>query len=267
MSSELLKFDISKKYKDIHALRDCEVGDYGLLIAGHKFYELSNLINAANYSVMQYHDSEHINNKAYYLKYAILDYNACYDYFEQIIYFAFDFFPAFKTAEEYCDILKNRVKRTVLNYSKNIIEESEFGKDIKDLKNKNEEAKLFFKQYGEYKKFRFDDIAGIADWANNIKHQGGFWFKEILDGTAIIGDNNDFTTRILYPYSVPFKDVLDRLIQQNKKIVEISEWLFSYIFGDTDNVDFEPSIKKFSAGKTQYDKIEHDVTYIEEFDN
>lgn len=267
MSSELLKFDISKKYNDIHALRDCKVGDYGLLIAGHKFYELSNLINAANYSVGQYHNSKSIDKKAYYLKYAILDYNACYDYFEQIIYFAFEFFPAFKTAEEYRDILKNGVKRTVLNYSKNIIEESEFRKDIKDLKDKNEEAKLFFKQYDEYIKSRYDKNIGIADWANNIKHQGGFWFKETLKETAIIGNNNDFTTRILYPYSVPFKDVLDRLIQQNKKIVEISEWLFSYIFGDKSDVVFEPSIKKFSAGKTQYDKIEHDVTYIGEFDN
>ena len=79
------------------------LGELGLVIAARKFFELSNLIDSANFSIQQSEQCTKDSLKAYYLKYAILDYNACYDYLLQIIYFAFDFFSDFDytSTEEY----------------------------------------------------------------------------------------------------------------------------------------------------------------------
>ena len=86
------------------------LGELGLVIAARKFFELSNLINNANFSIQQSEQTAKETLRAYYLRYAILDYNACYDYLLQIIYFAFDFFPDFDytSTEEYQRILKKK---------------------------------------------------------------------------------------------------------------------------------------------------------------
>ena len=85
---KLLDFNISKRYNILNSIADCSTGDIGLVIASQKFYELANLIHSANFSVEQAKIEKRARLKSYFLRYAVLDYNSCYDYFEQIIYFA-----------------------------------------------------------------------------------------------------------------------------------------------------------------------------------
>lgn len=85
----LLKLNIN--YSSLNEMEYLSLGELGLVIAAHKFFDLSNLINNANFSIQQINKCNSEELKSYYLRYAILDYNACYDYLLQIIYFAFDF--------------------------------------------------------------------------------------------------------------------------------------------------------------------------------
>lgn len=245
---------------------NCSTGDLGLVIAAQKFYELANLIHSANFSVEQVDIEKRAKMKSYFLRYAILDYNACYDYFEQIIYFAFDFFPDFTTVDEYKKILKNKCRRKeVVKIGQDYIEkDTEFQSDINELKN-DVEAKKFFKKYDKRISFVSDEIFGIRQWANNIKHQGGFWFKEDLVNQGIVNiigkKDYIFSTENFLVYQVTHEDAFIRLLKQNKNIVEFAEWLFSYIFQSTTYVNFSKSVKRFSANKNHFKEFNIEIIY------
>ena len=267
---DLLYFNINEKYNIFNITNDLATGDLGKVIAGYKFYELSNLVSSANYSVKQAYKNENIHIKSFFLKYAILDYNACYDYFEQIVYFAFDFFSDFYTAEDFRKIIKEKCRR--YDYIKvgneYVQKESDFENDIKKLVSTNFEAKIFFKDYRKRSNFVNDSTFGIRQWANNIKHQGGFWFKENLNKQGLVKCMKDgreiFSTETLIAYCISHEDAIKRLVKQNNNIVELSNWLFSYIFEDTSYIDFSKREKKFSAQKNNFNKINIDIFYATE---
>lgn len=254
---DLLYFNINEKYNIFNITNDLATGDLGKVIAGHKFYELSNLISSANYSIEQANESQKTTLKSYLLRYAILDYNACYDYFEQIIYFAFDFFPEFYTHDEYLKILKSECRR---------YKNSNFLRNIQSLIESNQEAKEFFEEYDKRRTFVNDESYGIREWANNIKHQGGFWFEENLKKHSItkcVGDNGSclFSTENLIVYKVSYEEVFSRLLKQNEQIVEFANWLFSYIFGDTKHICIGVKKERFSVNKNQFQKLKTSIIY------
>lgn len=249
------------------------LGELGLVIAARKFFELSNLINSANFSIQQSEQCIKDSLKAYYLKYAILDYNACYDYLLQIIYFAFDFFSDFDytSIEEYQTILKKKCKLSYIEKidGKLISKDTEFAEDIKKLKDTNLEFAKFYKRFNKFNAFADDKNYGIKQWANNIKHQGGFYFNEIIKHVGHSEGVNSsgkllFTTKILLPYVVTFDDAVCRLYMQNLNIVEYSQWLFKYIFGDTLHINFKPKSKAFSASKNHFKELKYHMIYATE---
>lgn len=261
--------DVIKKYNIINEVAYVSTGDIGLVIAVRKFYELSNLISCANYSIEQAEKTEDLNRKSYFLRYAILDYNACYDYLEQIVYFAFDFFPPIKSEEDYIKTISKCIKKDKrLENGIEFLEKSDYANDIEKLKETNQNASIFFSEYNKMRKYRFDGKNGVGDWANNIKHQGGFCFKELLTPSghtvAVASSEVVFTTKILTPYTPTMKEAIERLINQNRKIIELSNWMFEYIFGDTTVIDFSPRQKPFSANKHQFNKINLDKVYATE---
>lgn len=264
---EIKWLDVIKKYDIFNEINYISKGDIGLVIAARKFYELSNLINSANYSIVQAEKTDDLYMKSYFLRYAILDYNACYDYLEQIVYFAFDFFPPIKTEKEYIQAISNGCRREEKKSEngKDIIDKSVYINDIETLKKNNQNASIFFTKYNKMRKYRHDGKYGINDWANNIKHQGGFCFKEILihsgHTVAVTASEVVFTTKILNPYTPTIKETIERLINQNKNIIELSNWIFEYIYGDTTNIDFLPRKKPFTANKHQFNKIKLDKIY------
>lgn len=269
-NNELKWLDAIKKYTSINELAYVSSGDIGLVIAARKFYELSNLINCANYSIVQAQKSESLNRKSYFLKYAILDYNACYDYLEQIVYFAFDFFPPIKTEKDYIQVISNGcTKKEIKNEDdKEILEKSVYANDIEKLRETNQDAAVFFTKFNKMRKYRFNKENGISVWANSIKHQGGFCFKEMLNPVAhteaIKSSEIVFSTKILFPFSPTLDEALGRLINQNKHIIDFSNWLFEYIFGDTSTVVFEPKKKPFTANKHNFHNLDFDVVYVTE---
>lgn len=261
--------DIIRNYNILNEVAYVSTGDIGLVIAARKFYELSNLISNANYSIKQAEKSDDLNRKSYFLRYAILDYNACYDYLEQIVYFAFDFFPPIKSEEDYIHAVSKCIKKDKrLENDIEILEKSDYTNDIEKLKVANQYASTFFSKYNKMRKYRFDGKNGIGDWANNIKHQGGFCFKELLTPSghtvAVASSEIVFTTKILTPYTPTIKEAIERLINQNRKIIELSDWMFKYIFGDTTEIDFSPRQKPFSANKHQFNEIKLDKVYATE---
>lgn len=267
---EIKWLNIISKYNIFNEIAYVSAGDIGLVIAAHKFYELSNLINSANYSIEQAEKSDNLNIKSYFLRYAILDYNACYDYLEQIVYFAFDFFPPIRTEEDYIQVISNGCikKEKKSENGQEILEKSVYANDIENLKETNQNALFFFTQYNRMRKFGYDGKNGIREWVNNIKHQGGFCFKELLMSSAytvaIASSEVAFTTKILTPYTPTIEETIERLINQNRNIIELSNWMFEYIYGDTSNIDFLPRQKPFSANKHQFNNIKLDKVYATE---
>lgn len=249
------------------------LGELGLVIAARKFFELSNLINNANFSIQQSEQTAKETLRAYYLRYAILDYNACYDYLLQIIYFAFDFFPDFDytSTEEYQRILKKKCKLSYIEKEdgKLISKDTEFAEDIKKLKATNFEFAKFYDKFNVFNAFVNDKDYGIKQWANNIKHQGGFYFNETLkhvghtEGVNSLGELL-FTTKVFLPYVSTFDDAINRLYRQNLNIVKYSQWLFEYIFEDTLHINFKPKSKVFSANKNHFKELKCHMIYATE---
>lgn len=170
-------------------------------------------------------------------------YQACYDYFLQIIYFGFGFNPDFDTSKEYKELLKNGCRKNDLIskeiHGENIIErtDSQFTTNISNHRKHNPSFDAFYKQYCRYDGFKSDKQYGISSWANCIKHQGGFITKELFDSelnSHLSFYSNDsslsFSTEELYAHKPTTHEAVERLIKQNEKIVEISEWMFEQFF-------------------------------------
>lgn len=218
--------------------------DIGRVIAVQKCYELNNLINSANYSIEQAEKEKNDSKKFYLYRYAILDYNACYDLVKQIIFFAFDFFELPQepiTPKVYwnwiskdCrdDESKSRRDNKGKGHRNN---KSKFSKDIERICNINASANSFFEEYDEFQNKVQNEEYGIRDWANNIKHQGGFINQELHNKRAaimILDKNHEeiFSTEHIFPFTPTLLEIKNRLIKQNEVIVEYSIKLVDYIF-------------------------------------
>lgn len=81
--------------------------DYGNIIGLLKFRDILNRIHSAQYAIDKAKEvcNEARNLELFYLTAAILDYNACYDYVNQIVYFCFNFGEEIKS--------KNNLKKQV----------------------------------------------------------------------------------------------------------------------------------------------------------
>lgn len=232
--------------------------DLGRAVAGYKFYELSNIFNAAIYSLQEVKKQESLNLKFYSLKHAILEFNSCYDYCIQIVYFAFDFFEKIESARDYKKCIKNCRKKSWREneLGQNVYEDSQFYQDILRLKKENASAKAFFEKFEGYLNGNSNEKYGISSFTNNIKHQGGFWIKELLPpnkGSYIkcfkMG-KEIFTTEWLYPFQYSVEQIMARLNWQRSNINELASWLFKYIYGDSIGII---NHKQFSANRCMQD--------------
>ena len=176
------------KLKNIHASSDAITpmifaaqGDIGSVVALYKFMEIRNLISFANMSIENARNEIEPVKKYYYYRSAILDYNACYDYILQIIYFGFDFCCPIGSKSEYIKQMSEDCKLKVVDKTSGVSEDSNFQKEINKLRLDNSEADAFFKQFDALKRALRRKGKTIQYWANNIKHHGGFVVEELLD--------------------------------------------------------------------------------------
>lgn len=229
-------------------------GDIGSVIALHKLTEVRNLISFANIAI-----DRAIGEKDNIVKYclfrsAILDYNACYDYILQIIYFGFDFCSRVDSHESYISQMKNDCRRTIEQNEngKRVLIDSPFKQKIDELKIVNDRAKDFFSAYDRFRRSSYKPDVAILEWANNIKHQGGFIVEELLDRKSIARVKTSNKEGELFDSSymfspITFSDIENRLCKQNELIVKFLMYLQDAIFGDTTNIDIGVSQKHFTA--------------------
>lgn len=256
MSPEIKK--INHKVAFAHGyVQSCCGGNIPLAIATTKFEDLEDMILSGNLSlgysmnndIRSYCRGEETENsrlaaKFYHLRHAILDYNACYDYCLQVIYFAFEF-----CGKE-------------LPY-----EDNDFDKVLRDcvyqIPNEKTKPSKFYKNLDKASqtqpsahqlKIRLDEFisnrAELAKWANAIKHRGGIVIKGLEysriefglggkysytrypDGTIDLKFFQDKIVPLkqyIEPIVLSLPDTICMLIHQNNIICEFAEWLFSFV--------------------------------------
>ena len=255
-------YRINNKLNDINILEYLTLNDLGRAISAYKFYDMSNSYNAAEFSFKEAQKQTDIYKKFYFLKEAIIGFNSCYDYPWQIIYFAFDFFDKITSAEEYKKALKNECKTYEWRKNTNgdkTYHKTIFSEDIERLKQTDCNAKDFFKDFEKYINFVSNQDYGIRQWANNIKHQGGFVVSDILKHDKVTyieclqDDLQTFTTEWLYPHTPSFDEIITRLEKQKNNLTNFMDWLCDSIFGNSQIIDFKPKPKLFSAGRYTQD--------------
>lgn len=205
----------------------------GLYISTIKFEELEDLIRFSNTSLRdgmkedykatingEVHPTAQRVLRFYHLKYAILNYNACYDYILQIIYFAFDFCEDITTQETY----QAQLCQCSFGYN------STFRKHFKALSETNVKAKELFDKLDDFYNNKRRKLSG---WANAIKHRGGLSIPEMIPNrhnTCIFGDGSIvFSPETIYPHIITIEDIIEELKEQNKIICEFAEYLFDFI--------------------------------------
>lgn len=238
------------------------------MVALYKFMEIRNLISFANMSIENARNEIEPVKKYYYYRSAILDYNACYDYILQIIYFGFDFCCPIGSKSEYIKQMSEDCKLKTINKDTGVSEDSIFQKEINKLRRENSEADTFFKQFDAFKKDIHKKKKTIQYWANNIKHHGGFVVEELLDRNKlarIVSKSNEcvaFDTEYIYPLITTFEEIDSRLAYQNDKIVKFLIDLKRTIFGeDLSTIDIGVTNKLFSANNYSKDNLKGN-TYL-----
>ena len=244
------------------------IGDIGSAIAVYKFMEVRNLIAFANYSIELAEKTEDNIMKYHHYRTAILDYNACYDYILQIIYFGFDFCSPIYNKADYI----TQMGQCVLKYEEGE-PVSQFAKDMDAMANSEcEAAKNFIEELGTLKKALKKNNARIQHWANNIKHQGGFVVDDLLDKKALARiitrrttDNiTTFDSAFVYPIIATFDKIHNRLLKQNELIIDFLLKLYRDIFG-TPPTEFGVETKIFSANKYNKESLKGN-TYLQSFE-
>ena len=229
-------------------------GDIGSVIALHKLTDVRNLISIANIAIEKASKEKDDIIKYCLYRSAILDYNACNVYILQIIYFGFDFCSRVDSHESYISQMKNDCRRTIEQNEngKRLLVDSPFKQKIDELKIVNDRAKDFFSAYDRFRRSSYKPDVAILEWANNIKHQGGFIVEELLDRKSLArvksSNKNGELFDTSYIFSpITFSDIKNRLYKQNALIVDFLIYLQDSIFGDTVDIDFGVSRKLFSA--------------------
>lgn len=251
-------------------------GDIGSVIAMHKLVELHNVIAFANYAINKAICEKDNIIKFSLFRSAILDYNSCYDYVRQIVYFGFDFCPFIGTHSDYNEVMKNGCllkQQSKNNVGEITLVDTPFKQKIDNLKNTNVNAKVFFGKLNKYRKSLLNSSVNITEWANSIKHRGGFAANELIDKSKlarVITTNN--TGGLLFDSSftldsTSFLEIENKLSKQNEINLTFIDYLQDSIFGDTTTIsDLSKSNKIFSA--EGYDKnIAKGNSYLINFEN
>lgn len=209
------------------------MGDVGLHIASIKMEELESMMLAAKATLgkgtmEQQHatangvETEKAQTAArfYHLEHAIIDYDACYDYVLQIIFFAFDFFTPLCSETDYSKNLRacRRGK-------------SKFWRNFESLSHHNDNAKTLLDKYSTFDNQR---TPKLAKWANRLKHHGGLNVEELASDRfswSKLDDHNNviFCSRWIQPMYVTINEVINELTQRNNDIVEFANWLYDFI--------------------------------------
>lgn len=234
-------------------------GDIGSVIAMQKLIELRNVVAFANKALSKTAMVSDLITKFSLYRSAILDYNSCDDYIFQTIYFGFDFCSKIETSKQYLDQLQKDCVRKVEDPQSGKFVPSPYVTKISELKNTNINAKEFFRKYKKFRNALRKSNVDISDWANRIKHRGGFLVEELMDKSKmarVIITSNDDTTLFdssLVFLPTTFQEIERRLEEQNKIIIEFVNYLQDSIFGDTQNIsDINVSNKLFSANGYNY---------------
>jgi hypothetical protein len=163
----------------------------------------------------------------YFLQYAILDYNACYDYLLQIVYFGCDFFDEIKSQKDY----KENLKQCTWTCKK---EKNGFKDRIDKLEQtRNDDFKAFLKKLCKFYGCKDNNKYPLAFWTNQIKHKGGFIIDELEPHGPKIEIINRITGEIVFssdsvkPISTSLKKIEECLIYHNDKIVEFADFLYT----------------------------------------
>lgn len=239
------QFRIGNRISDTDLLFSAAKGDIGTTIGAVKFYDLQNAISSACFAYKQAKvekENGNFERELFYLRAAILDYNACYDFVGQIIFFCFDFFDNLDSKED----LSKCIRTISIDDNRNFI------RTFRKLAEQDAEAQLFFEKFQLFLEYNVPEksINDIRTWANTIKHRGGFITKDMLLSrhVASIKTDKGFTLDWLYEEAPTSQEVYNRLEKHNDHIVDYAEELLSYIFNG--NVVFDgESHKAFSYNK------------------
>ena len=235
----------------------CCGGHLPLAIASTKYEDLEDMINSANLSLI-YSMTENLHalckeeetaeaqlaERYFHLKHAILDYNACYDYCLQVIYFAFEFCGKELLSEEneFDKVLHDCVYQIPNEKTK----PSKFYKNLEKASQTQPSAYQLKERLDEFIANRTE----LAKWANAIKHRGGIVIKGLEHSRIDIGLGGKYSytrypdgtidlklfqdkivplKKYIEPIVLDLSDTISKLIQQNYIICEFSEWLFSFV--------------------------------------
>ena len=198
--------------------------DYGNIIGLLKFRDILNSIHSAQYAIDKAREvsNEARNLELFYLTSAILDYNACYDYVNQIVFFCFNFGEEIKSKKN----LEKQVRSVKSFFGEITRNKLSYKRD--SLIATNAIANTFFEKLEKF----FNNRTKLSRWANCIKHHGGFATKELLDqyDIASIETSGGFSLSWAYQECPERQVVYDVLLTQNNIIVEYVNGLFIYIF-------------------------------------
>lgn len=234
-----LKYFLPVRHKNLLYILPNAACDKDILLGYWKLIEFSNLFNGAtNYISKAMSNKENdIISQFLYLRSCITDYNACYDYALQIIFFGFGFYDDFSNQEEYILQLQNSAK--LFNQGG----QTEFSKNMNKLSSANEDFKMFYKKLCKYR--------GVADnyktnpskynlriLANNIKHQGGFSFSEFWEkenaGDFVVRNSSDnsiiFSTEQLHIFSPSKDEIIRFLFHHNENLFKLGSFLYDAFF-------------------------------------
>lgn len=237
-------------------------GDIGSVIAMQKLIELRNIFAFANIAITKAATESDAITKYTLYRSAILDYNSCDDYIFQTIYFGFDFCSRIESSKQYLEQLRDKCVRRIKDPQTGKLVSSPFMDKIAELKLSNSSAKEFFKNYKKFKNALRKSNVDISDWANSIKHRGGFLVEELMDKSKmariIITDSSGapmFDSSVVF-LPTTFQEIERRLHEQNLLIVTFVNYLQDSIFGNTVTIsDVNKSNKIFSAKGYEYSDL------------
>ena len=266
--------ELKRYYLRIDAIKEIETyykKEIGLVIAMVKFEELQHLFNYAQHSfylgMKEDHDvysldgNDELAQKGYrffHLRHAIQDYNACYDYFLQIVYFGCDFFSEISSKKNY----KENLKQCKWTNKKKDKDKAEFKDRIDELiKNRNDDFKDFLSDFCSFYEYKNNNTYPLTNWTNQLKHRGGFTINELEEDQIKITILNKktgktvFSTDYIKPICVSFQEIEKCLVNHNDKIVEYAEFLYKSL-GLDDPVNFK---KEFSANTQRIDTTDCEI--------
>ena len=123
-------------------------------------------------------------------------------------------------------------RKTITNENdEQIIIDTPFKIKIEELKKSDANAKEFFGRLNKFRKELLKSSANITEWANTIKHRGGFVTNEIIDKSKIARIiTTDSTGKHLFDSSftltsISFNEIETKLLQQNTIIISFIDYL------------------------------------------